>query len=1770
MRNFTAKAGLLLITIMAFGTWVQGQVTSASSGNWSNPATWVGGTVPTSASNVIIAAGHTVAVDDATAACNNINFGDATAKLNMSTASSVLSVYGNFTIAGNTHVVFTGWVAGAKVKFTGPAATQTIGGMDGCASATYMPPSFSFMEMQVDKPVGTVVQTPGCAANAGNVIAIGTSLDIISGTFNLNSRDDMEGKDLTNAPSPAVYTATKPAITVQAAGSFVIAAVNSHIRSGQFTVATAADADNAKIGSLTVFGTAILRLNQANGTSFSGLTVENGASVTVQSGNNNNFNPGPLLVKTGGFFSYSSTGASPIWYNNTLTPTTTTFETGSTYEFGSAQSTTTSYVAPGLTINHPMYVRYGNSAVTLVSHASFASYSNLVLIGSAKTLAQNISVSDTLFMRTTATTVPSIVTGAFTLTYGANSTLQYRGIGTPAPAQTTTDVEWPVSGSQPKNVSLYNASTVSLNNTKNIAGALSFANDSSLLILGNNSITVNQVMGYNRLRYAATNGAGSLTIRQVGSSPVVFPVGENTLLLNQYAYKPVTITNHGTADNFTVKVAAGSPCSVPAGESVNAVWNITEAVPGNSSSDLLMQWNTSDENAGFTRSTSQGVGCDNSNAVTSTGVAGAASGTDPFTQSMTGVSSFYNFGVKNSGLDMSATGLVAPVDGGCKTAAETVIVSVKNNGVSAVDFSVNNVTVSVTATGGYSSSAVLTTGTLAAGASQNVTMPATIDLSAGGAFVFDASTTTSGDINTGNDAMASVTINASVPPSATISYAGTPYCTSVATAQPVTLTGSAGGSYSSTAGLSIDGVTGSITPSTSTAGTYTVTYTIAASGGCPEVTTTASVTITLAPAASVFYSATPYCVNQGQAVPSFGGTTGGTYSSTGGLDINPATGVVTLASTTPGLYVVTYTIPASNGCAAFSTSAGIDVRAMEDASFSYGGTTTFCVTGTNPDAIITGTPGGTFSATPAGLVFANANGTINLAASTIGTYTVSYFTPGAYCNTSSSLTVSVVASPAANFSYAQGSYCTNGTNPSPVYVPGSSAGVFSATPAGLSINSSTGEINLAASAAGTYTVTNFIAASGGCASASASTTVTVTQLPAATISYSSPQFCVTVTTPQSVTVNGTAGGTFSASPAGLTIDAGTGAITPSTSALGTYTATYTIAAGGGCSAVSTTTTVTVNASPAATISYAGSPYCSNVSAAQAVTFTGTTGGTFSSTAGLSINAATGGVTPSTSTPGTYTVTYTIPAQGGCNLVTTTTTVTITALPAATISYAGSPYCISVSTPQAVTLTGTAGGTFSASPAGLSINASTGAITPSTSTAGTYTVTYTIAAASGCGPVTATTSVTINNVPTATISYAGSPFCSSVSAAQAVTLTGTAGGSYSSAAGLSINATTGAITPSASTAGTYTVTYTIPAQGGCPAAPVTTSVTITQLPSATISYAGTPFCTSAGSAAVTITGTTGGTFSAAAGLSINASSGTITPSSSTPGTYTVTYTIAATNGCGVVTATTSVTINAVSTAPATAVSSKTSNCGSTTVNLSLTGGSLAPGASWKWYSGSCGGTAVGTGATVSNVPVTATTTFYVRAEGGLCGNSACASVTVTIYTVPAITLSYQTDSLVLPNKPVVINATVVPAVSGNTFEWYKNSALVAGVSGSSITVTVDNVGLYTAKVTTPDGCTATSTGKLVSAPIGDKLWVYPNPTSGKFAVRYYNDRWPTAIGRSLVITDMSGKKVYEAKFIINGPYTAMDVDFSALPKGLYILSVRRSDGPELINGKVILQ
>lgn len=115
------------------------------------------------------------------------------------------------------------------------------------------------------------------------------------------------------------------------------------------------------------------------------------------------------------------------------------------------------------------------------------------------------------------------------------------------------------------------------------------------------------------------------------------------------------------------------------------------------------------------------------------------------------------------------------------------------------------------------------------------------------------------------------------------------------------------------------------------------------------------------------------------------------------------------------------------------------------------------------------------------IVINSSTGEIDLNATTPGTYKVTYTTNGS-CPITVDNTITINALDGATFAYSSNSLPQTGTA-SLTTTPTTSGGVFSAYPSGLSINSSTGEIDLAASTIQSYKI--FYETSGaGCPNSS--------------------------------------------------------------------------------------------------------------------------------------------------------------------------------------------------------------------------------------------------------------------------------------------------------------------------------------------------------------------------------------------------------------------------------------------------------------------------------------------------------------------------------------------------------------------------------------------------------------------------------------------------------------------------------------------------------------
>ena len=295
--------------------------------------------------------------------------------------------------------------------------------------------------------------------------------------------------------------------------------------------------------------------------------------------------------------------------------------------------------------------------------------------------------------------------------------------------------------------------------------------------------------------------------------------------------------------------------------------------------------------------------------------------------------------------------------------------------------------------------------------------------------------------------------------SVSITYSSSAFCSDANDPTPTISNNAGAGTFSSTAGLVfISTSTGEIDISGSTAGSYVLTYT-----DTDAATATFDLAINTIPTVTVSASVGTICDGE-STILTASGANSYTWS-------NGGTGAsITVSPSTTTLFTATGTD--SNGC----TSSGgttITVNAQDSAAFSYAASA-FCANGTDPSPTITGTAGGAFTST-AGLVINSGTGEIDLDASTVGTYSITYTTTGV-CPANQSTNITINAADNAAFAYSASSYEPTDADPTPT-ITGLTGGTFSGT-TGLVINSTTGEIDLSASTVASHTITYDTTSSG--------------------------------------------------------------------------------------------------------------------------------------------------------------------------------------------------------------------------------------------------------------------------------------------------------------------------------------------------------------------------------------------------------------------------------------------------------------------------------------------------------------------------------------------------------------------------------------------------------------------------------------------------------------------------------------------------------------------
>ncbi|MGB3005699.1 MAG: T9SS type A sorting domain-containing protein, partial [Chitinophagaceae bacterium] len=223
--------------------------------------------------------------------------------------------------------------------------------------------------------------------------------------------------------------------------------------------------------------------------------------------------------------------------------------------------------------------------------------------------------------------------------------------------------------------------------------------------------------------------------------------------------------------------------------------------------------------------------------------------------------------------------------------------------------------------------------------------------------------------------------------------------------------------------------------------------------------------------------------------------------------------------------------------------------------------------------------------------------------------------------------------------------------------------------------------------------------------------------------------------------------------------------------------------------------------------------------------------------------------------------------------------------------------------------------------------------------------------------------------------------------------------------------------------------------------------------------------------------------------------------------------------------------------------------------------------WQSWNGSVWSNITGaTGATLTLNSVTSSmgSNSYRVLVNGLCTVVTSNQATLYVNPLPTVSISASPLASLLPGQNTSITAVTSP--SGGSFVWYKNNLVVPGTGAVLGPLSVDDIGTYKTVYTDPNGCINTSANLVISGQVSDNMWVYPNPNTGQFNVRYYNQTGETA---TLKVFDYLGHEVFKQILPQGIAYSNTVVNIPKLAAEVYIVKVVTSNGRELAAERIVV-
>ena len=168
---------------------------------------------------------------------------------------------------------------------------------------------------------------------------------------------------------------------------------------------------------------------------------------------------------------------------------------------------------------------------------------------------------------------------------------------------------------------------------------------------------------------------------------------------------------------------------------------------------------------------------------------------------------------------------------------------------------------------------------------------------------------------------------------------------------------------------------------------------------------------------------------------------------------------------------------------------------------------------------------------------------------------------------------------------------------------------------------------------------------------------------------------------------------------------------------------------------------------------------------------------------------------------------------------------------------------------------------------------------------------------------------------------------------------------------------------------------------------------------------------------------------------------------------------------------------------------------------------------------------------------------IATVAGCSGSDTSEAATLSVNDLPNVSIDITSGPTQLtPGLNATVTATSVPG--GQSYSWTLNGSAIAATT-NPIIVDIDGIGIYNATVTDINGCVNSSNDLLVSFAASDRLWIYPNPSTGQFQVRLFGLGSPNEKRTVSVFNSAGGlvaRKDFELSSITN-PYLKMGFDLS---------------------------